>query len=170
MPCSPCRASQRASAPTCCWKKRGRRRHRARPRCKPSAGWSSRSWGASTGGIRRGAAGEAPSLDGSPGGGGGGIRAPRRRSAIALRAQRGAPLGGLSLRARRPPAREGRGAPARPSGRGAGRPRGGRGAPGADRPRQERSEEHTSELQSRLHLVCRLLLEKKKKEKNRLEG
>src|SRR2546422_5497832 len=28
----------------------------------------------------------------------------------------------------------------------------------------ERSEEHTSELQSRLHLVCRLLLEKKKKE------
>src|SRR2546422_4312332 len=37
------------------------------------------------------------------------------------------------------------------------------------RPRQScfcsrvRSEEHTSELQSRLHLVCRLLLEKKKK-------
>src|SRR2546422_6080586 len=28
---------------------------------------------------------------------------------------------------------------------------------------QTRSEEHTSELQSRLHLVCRLLLEKKKK-------
>src|SRR2546429_4696448 len=28
-------------------------------------------------------------------------------------------------------------------------------------PVQERSEEHTSELQSRLHLVCRLLLEKK---------
>src|SRR2546422_8078867 len=28
--------------------------------------------------------------------------------------------------------------------------------------RGERSEEHTSELQSRLHLVCRLLLEKKK--------
>src|SRR3989449_10831277 len=28
---------------------------------------------------------------------------------------------------------------------------------------QDRSEEHTSELQSRLHLVCRLLLEKKKK-------
>src|SRR2546429_2062941 len=27
---------------------------------------------------------------------------------------------------------------------------------------QYRSEEHTSELQSRLHLVCRLLLEKKK--------
>src|SRR5205809_1838960 len=29
--------------------------------------------------------------------------------------------------------------------------------------RGKRSEEHTSELQSRLHLVCRLLLEKKKK-------
>src|SRR2546422_2101651 len=29
-----------------------------------------------------------------------------------------------------------------------------------------RSEEHTSELQSRLHLVCRLLLEKKKKKYN----
>src|SRR2546422_11670292 len=29
--------------------------------------------------------------------------------------------------------------------------------------RKWRSEEHTSELQSRLHLVCRLLLEKKKK-------
>src|SRR5690554_7604429 len=29
-----------------------------------------------------------------------------------------------------------------------------------------RSEEHTSELQSRPHLVCRLLLEKKKKNKN----
>src|SRR2546429_5198628 len=28
--------------------------------------------------------------------------------------------------------------------------------------RESRSEEHTSELQSRLHLVCRLLLEKKK--------
>src|SRR2546422_6782604 len=31
----------------------------------------------------------------------------------------------------------------------------------------ERSEEHTSELQSRLHLVCRLLLEKKKKKNSR---
>src|SRR2546422_8076370 len=49
------------------------------------------------------------------------------------------------------------------------------GAPGAKRLLQRRrgprprllvvarSEEHTSELQSRLHLVCRLLLEKKKK-------
>src|SRR5687768_18059969 len=33
--------------------------------------------------------------------------------------------------------------------------------------RTERSEEHTSELQSRLHLVCRLLLEKKKKKKKK---
>src|SRR5687768_17898647 len=32
--------------------------------------------------------------------------------------------------------------------------------------KDKRSEEHTSELQSRLHLVCRLLLEKKKKEDN----
>src|SRR2546422_8534684 len=30
-----------------------------------------------------------------------------------------------------------------------------------------RSEEHTSELQSRLHLVCRLLLEKKKKKQHK---
>src|SRR2546422_3865113 len=37
------------------------------------------------------------------------------------------------------------------------------GPPGLTSPR---SEEHTSELQSRLHLVCRLLLEKKKKNKN----
>src|SRR2546422_1918803 len=37
--------------------------------------------------------------------------------------------------------------------------------PGSTRaqPTYIRSEEHTSELQSRLHLVCRLLLEKKKK-------
>src|SRR3989304_10250298 len=32
---------------------------------------------------------------------------------------------------------------------------------------QPRSEEHTSELQSRLHLVCRLLLEKTKKKQQR---
>src|SRR2546422_7481364 len=36
--------------------------------------------------------------------------------------------------------------------------------PGPSHP-AKRSEEHTSELQSRLHLVCRLLLEKKKKKK-----
>src|SRR2546422_2371778 len=34
---------------------------------------------------------------------------------------------------------------------------------GRGRSGRTRSEEHTSELQSRLHLVCRLLLEKKKK-------
>src|SRR3712207_7908428 len=34
------------------------------------------------------------------------------------------------------------------------------------RPQCWRSEEHTSELQSRQYLVCRLLLEKKKKKKN----
>src|SRR2546422_7097235 len=32
----------------------------------------------------------------------------------------------------------------------------------------QRSEEHTSELQSRLHLVCRLLLEKKKTNVNKM--
>src|SRR5687768_18233238 len=40
-------------------------------------------------------------------------------------------------------------------------------APGFNRDcrfKSKRSEEHTSELQSRLHLVCRLLLEKKKKQ------
>src|SRR2546422_2669348 len=36
----------------------------------------------------------------------------------------------------------------------------------AEIPFEARSEEHTSELQSRLHLVCRLLLEKKKKKQN----
>src|SRR5690348_17734820 len=36
---------------------------------------------------------------------------------------------------------------------------------GASRPR---SEEHTSELQSPVHLVCRLLLEKKKKNRQKL--
>src|SRR2546422_3685677 len=44
--------------------------------------------------------------------------------------------------------------PARPPSRGSPR----------DGGRAGRSEEHTSELQSRLHLVCRLLLEKKKKQ------
>src|SRR5690348_17409686 len=47
----------------------------------------------------------------------------------------------------------------------------GRGPDGGDRLAQEaavvRSEEHTSELQSPVHLVCRLLLEKKKIERNR---
>src|SRR3970282_490287 len=47
------------------------------------------------------------------------------------------------------PARAGRGVPGCPSG-----------------PRRTRSEEHTSELQSHHHLVCRLLLEKKKELKD----
>src|SRR2546422_3464777 len=58
---------------------------------------------------------------------------------------------------RRLPARRTRDA----RGRGSRRP-----ADGVDRAAvraRPRSEEHTSELQSRLHLVCRLLLEKKKK-------
>src|SRR2546429_6758038 len=50
-------------------------------------------------------------------------------------------------------------------------------APGTERDsrpgcrlREMRSEEHTSELQSRLHLVCRLLLEKKKKKQSMHES
>src|SRR5204863_2516657 len=41
-------------------------------------------------------------------------------------------------------------------------------APARGRPTGDRSEEHTSELQSRRDLVCRLLLEKKKKRQRRL--
>src|SRR2546422_6963241 len=40
----------------------------------------------------------------------------------------------------------------------------------AELERMRRSEEHTSELQSRLHLVCRLLLEKKKKHNRALRA
>src|SRR4051794_41690746 len=43
-----------------------------------------------------------------------------------------------------------------------------RAAPARPRRRLERSEEHTSELQSPVHLVCRLLLEKKKRCKFKL--
>src|SRR5437762_12262090 len=42
--------------------------------------------------------------------------------------------------------------------------RGGEGQIRPERPVQSRSEEHTSELQSPMYLVCRLLLEKKKKQ------
>src|SRR3712207_8078082 len=61
----------------------------------------------------------------------------------------------------------------RPLRRGAGERRQGRAGPGGAEParrlraRPDRSEEHTSELQSRQYLVCRLLLEKKKKLKER---
>src|SRR3712207_8602558 len=37
-------------------------------------------------------------------------------------------------------------------------------------PPPDRSEEHTSELQSRQYLVCRLLLEKKKKTRRRVQN
>src|SRR2546422_4466536 len=51
------------------------------------------------------------------------------------------------------------------------RSKGPRSRKGWARRRPARSEEHTSELQSRLHLVCRLLLEKKKnKKKNRIRA
>src|SRR2546425_4266326 len=45
-------------------------------------------------------------------------------------------------------------------------PRGRRGRPRPSGRRRRRSEEHTSELQSLAYLVCRLLLEKKKKKHN----
>src|SRR2546429_5130136 len=63
----------------------------------------------------------------------------------------------LSLHDALPISRHGR--PAGAPGPGRGRPARQQGPAG----RPGRSEEHTSELQSRLHLVCRLLLEKKKK-------
>src|SRR3712207_8635730 len=59
--------------------------------------------------------------------------------------------------------------PATPAGRRRGRPPGSRNKAqpaGASRG-GNRSEEHTSELQSRQYLVCRLLLEKKKKDQDR---
>src|SRR2546429_1936697 len=72
------------------------------------------------------------------------------------------------LRARRPPLRRAeRDAEDPGHGREARRRAGRMGDPTAGLPRRlllrRRSEEHTSELQSRLHLVCRLLLEKKTK-------
>src|SRR6266508_6302469 len=45
-----------------------------------------------------------------------------------------------------------------------------RARPAGRRCSSSRSEEHTSELQSRGHLVCRLLLEKKKKKKAKHEN
>src|SRR5260370_31712572 len=42
-------------------------------------------------------------------------------------------------------------------------------APGIPELQKARSEEHTSELQSHLNLVCRLLLEKKKKKTNKID-
>src|SRR2546429_3444030 len=77
------------------------------------------------------------------------IRRPPRSTLFpytTLFRSRAAPRRGVSAAGRRPPLRDRRPRPGRPG------PRAVRG----------RSEEHTSELQSRLHLVCRLLLEKKK--------
>src|SRR5689334_24563016 len=42
-------------------------------------------------------------------------------------------------------------------------------SPAAGSPAALRSEEHTSELQSQFHLVCRLLLEKKKNRHHQLD-
>src|SRR2546427_5387460 len=68
----------------------------------------------------------------------------------------------------RSPPRSCAAAPDAPARRGATPARRGRAAPAAARPAAraravKRSEEHTSELQSQSNLVCRLLLEKKKK-------
>src|SRR3712207_6942730 len=82
-------------------------------------------------------------------------RAPRRRGSRPRR-RSGRSRAARSRRRARARGSRARAARARPSARG-GR-RGGRG----------RSEEHTSELQSRQYLVCRLLLEKKKKIRPRL--
>src|SRR3989449_6660319 len=73
---------------------------------------------------------------------------------------------GAALAPRAPPGRYGPSPPAPPAPRST--PRRATAAhspappPGRPGTRPARSEEHTSELQSRLHLVCRLLLEKKK--------
>src|SRR5439155_26101031 len=77
------------------------------------------------------------------------------------RPDRPAPLEQPGLKGRREPRglRARRAPPARPGLRARREPPGLRAA--------LRSEEHTSELQSRGHLVCRLLLEKKKKKKKR---
>src|SRR3989442_10792608 len=75
--------------------------------------------------------------------------ADRGRLPGRLRAVLPPPRSRLGLRARVPATREGHGHR--------------RSSDGAE----SRSEEHTSELQSRPHLVCRLLLEKKKKRKKK---
>src|SRR3712207_7254627 len=43
-------------------------------------------------------------------------------------------------------------------------------SPSGGKATAKRSEEHTSELQSRQYLVCRLLLEKKKKQENQINS
>src|SRR2546422_5604872 len=75
----------------------------------------------------------------------------------------------LGRRTARAPGRSGdrRPAPAHGGDRTGGRGHRDRGRPQTRIATAPRSEEHTSELQSRLHLVCRLLLEKKKKKTNK---
>src|SRR5690606_41016030 len=85
-------------------------------------------------------------------------RMPIHEAPVSPRSHRQGEGGGVAAirPASPPPVRAGPGAPASRS----------TGSPGAIRDRtasQCRSEEHTSELQSRENLVCRLLLEKKKK-------
>src|SRR3989449_5472348 len=69
------------------------------------------------------------------------ISATHRHTSISRLTRRAAASGTASVTARAPMSFNRRGSPRR----------------------ARRSEEHTSELQSRLHLVCRLLLEKKKR-------
>src|SRR5687767_15569077 len=77
-----------------------------------------------------------------------------------FRSREGEPTGGRRLAGGRRDHQAARG----PQHRGARRARHGtQGRP----PRVQRSEEHTSELQSLAYLVCRLLLEKKKKKKKK---
>src|SRR5437762_10042816 len=80
------------------------------------------------------------------------FRSPRRRRGPPVRAILGAPAQPTEWRRRR--ARVA-------SRRSAGRRK--RNHPRGVTPGAQRSEEHTSELQSPMYLVCRLLLEKKKK-------
>src|SRR2546429_3304309 len=80
------------------------------------------------------------------------FRSPPGRVRTGAGAHADAVRGGLGVQRDRGGIREGFGGRAQGAGRRAVRPR---------------SEEHTSELQSRLHLVCRLLLEKKKNQTTR---
>src|SRR5699024_12199334 len=92
-------------------------------------------------------------------------RSPRPAFGPGARASRrsSSPGGAAPLPPDRRPPRRGRGRCAQPE---PAPPRSSR----ADRPPSaSRSEEHTSELQSRFDLVCRLLLEKKKKRENTLK-
>src|SRR5262245_64984550 len=84
-----------------------------------------------------------------------------------FRSHRTRPLAGARANSRRPPDRKNSRPPARRKPLSRSPSRGSKGAAKAHStappsPRT-RSEEHTSELQSLRHLVCRLLLEKKKK-------